>query len=84
MTHEVRSPTGRPASHRLLPIAVIAMGVVAVLAHLAGGAVLVHSGLGAILAQIGLAGDALMVGLAALVTIKLLLVFGARRWIRHR
>jgi hypothetical protein len=90
---EGRSPAGRPGPlrrlprplRRLLPIAGSTVAVVAVLAHFGGGAVLVpaHLGLGAaLLAKFG--GGALVVVLAAFVTIKLLLVFGARRWLRHR
>ena len=88
-THEGRSPAGRPGRHRLLPIAGGIVAVVAVLAHLAGGAALAHFGLGAVLAYLGvdvanLGGGALVVGLAAVVGIKLLVVIGARRWLRHR
>ena len=87
--HEGRSPAGHPRPHRLLPIAGITVAVVAVLAHLAGGAALAHFGLGAVLAYLGvdvanLGGGALVVGLAAVVGIKLLVVIGARRWLRHR
>jgi hypothetical protein len=84
--HEGRSPAGRPGPlRRLLPIAGSTVAVVAVLAHFGGGSVLVpaHLGLGAaLLAKFG--GGALVVVLAAFVTIKLLLVFGARGWLRHR
>lgn len=92
MTHEAqagRSPAGRPGRQRLLPIAGITVAVVAVLAHLGGGAVLAYLGLGGSLANLG--ASALVVGLAAAVGVKLLLVFGvfggafgARRWVRYR
>ena len=82
--HEARSPTGRPRPHRLLPIAGITLAVVAVLAHLAGGAALLHVGLGGALASLGFGGGALVVGLAAVIALKLLAVFGARRWLRRR
>lgn len=78
---EGRSPAGRSGSHRLLPIAGITVAIVAALAHLDGGAVLAYLGLGAALGNLGV--GALVVGLAAL-GVKLLLVFGARRWWRHR
>ena len=71
--HEGRSPAGRPVRHRLLPIAGGIVAVAAVLAHLGLGA--------AVVANLG--GGALMVGLAA-VAVKVLLVLGAGRWLRHR
>ncbi len=80
MPHEApegRLPAGRPGSHHLLPITGITVAVVAVLAHLAGGAALAHLGLGASLVNLG--GSALVVGLAALITLKLLVVFAARK-----
>ena len=80
--HEGRSPADRPGLHRLLPIAGITAIVVAVLAHLGGGAMLAHFGLSAALGNLG--GAALVVGILAVITIKVLLVFGARRWLRHR
>ena len=82
--HEARPPAGRPRPHRLLPIAGITVAVVAVLAHLAGGAALLHVGLGGTLASLGLGGSAMVVGLAAVIALKLLVVFGARRWVRRR
>jgi hypothetical protein len=87
--HEGRPPADRPWPHQLLPIAGITAVVVAVLAHLAGGAALVHLGLGGGLAYFGvdvasLGGSPLAIGLAAVIVIKLLVVFGARRWLRHR
>ena len=88
-THEDRTPTSGSRLHQLLPVAGVTVIVVAVLAHLAGGAALAHFGLGAVLAYFGadaanLSGGALLVGLAAIIFIKLLVVFGARRWLRHR
>ena len=91
MTHEApgsRRSAGHPGPHRLLPITGIAVASIAVLAHL-GGAALMHLGLGAGLAYIGadvanLGGRALLVGLAAVIALKLLVVFGARRWLRQR
>ena len=87
MTHEAdmgRSPTARPGLHRLLPMAGITVAIVAVVAHLAGGAVLMHAGLGGALTNLGLGGGALVVAVVAIVSVKLLAVFGARRWLRHR
>ena len=79
-----RSPTTRPGLHRLLPMVGITVTVVAVVAHLGGGAVLIHAGLGAALTSLGLGGGALVVTLLAIVSLKLLVVFGARHWLRHR
>ena len=87
MTHEAdtdRSPTARPGLHRLLPMAGIAVAFVAVVAHLGGGALLMHAGLSGALTSLGLGGGALVVAVAAIVSVKLLVVFGARRWLRHR
>lgn len=86
-TYEDR-PADRSGSHRLLPIAGITAVMVAILAHLGGGAMLIHLGLGAGLAALGvnvggLGGGALVIGLAVVISVKLLLVFGARRWFRH-
>lgn len=88
---EDRSPAGRPGSHRLLPIAGSGVAVAAVLAHFGGGAVLMHVGLPAVLVYLGggavlayLGGGALVVGIVAVVVMMPLLVFGARRWLRHR
>ena len=72
MTHEGRSPAGHRGRHRLFPIAGITVAVVAVLAHFVLGAAVMNLG-----------GAALVVGLAA-VAVKLLLVFRAGRWLRHR
>ena len=80
--HEDRSLAGRPGPHRLLPVAGITVAVVAVLAHLVGGAAVEHFGLGAI--PVNLGGGALVAGLAGLVIMKLLVVFAARRWLRRR
>ena len=81
--HEGRPPLGRPRPHRLLCVAGFAVAAVAVLAHLAGGgAALLHLGPGAAVADLG--GGTLAIGVAALVAVKLLVIFGARRWFRHR
>ena len=85
MTHEAhddRSLAGHSGHHRLLPIAGITVAVVAVLAHLGGGAAVAHFGLAAI--PVNLGGSALVAGLAVLVIMKLLVVFAARRWVRRR
>jgi hypothetical protein len=58
---------------RLLPVLGIAAAVVAVLAHV---------GIAAAVAYVGIA--ALVVGFLALGTVKLLLIFGVRRWLRQR
>ena len=86
-TYEDRPPD-RSRSHRLLPMAGIIAAMVAILAHLGGGAMLIHLGLGTGLAALGvnvggLGGDTLVVGLVVVISVKLLLVFGARRWFRH-
>jgi hypothetical protein len=62
----------------------ITVAVVAVVAHMGGGAVLMHAGLSGVLANLGLGGGALVVGLAAIVSVKLLVVFGVRRWMQRR
>ena len=83
--HEGPSPAGHQRRHRWLPIAGGGVAVAAILAHMGGGAVLMHLGLGGVLANLGAGGLAL--GLAAVVAIKLLVVFGvfgARRWLRGR
>ena len=84
--HEGRSPAGRPGVHRLLPIVGSGVAVAAVLAHLGGGGMIMHVGLPALLVYLGLggvptnlAGGALLVALAAVITVKLLFVFGATR-----
>lgn len=87
-TYEAHPPE-RSGAHRLLPIAGITAGIVAILAHLGGGAMLIHLGLGAGLAALGinvgrLGGGGLVVGLVVVISLKLLMVFGARRWFRHR
>lgn len=91
MTREMQDGpplAGRRASHRLLSIAGGTAAIVAVLVHLGGGAALIHLGLGAALAYVGADvanfSGALIAGLAAIITIKLLVVLGARRWWRHR
>ncbi len=83
--HEDRPSSRRSGDYRLLPIAGTGAALVAVLVHLAGGAAVVHLGLAAVLAYFGvhvgsLGGAALLVVVAAVIGIKLLLVFGARRW----
>lgn len=85
MTHEAeeeRLGAGHSGPRRLLPLAGAAVVAVVVLAHLLGGAALVHAGLVAPLAALG--PWALVLGLAALVAVKLAVVFTARRWARHR
>ena len=81
-----RSPEDRHGRHRFLPIVGSSVAVAAVLAHLIGGGVLVHVGLPAVLVYLGrgavptnFVGGALLIGLAAVITIKLLFVFGATR-----
>ena len=86
---ESRSPTERAGLHRLIPIAGVTAAVIAVVGHFGVGAAVVHLGLGAGLTYLGvnvanLGGGALLVGLAAIISVKLLLVFGAHRWWRHR
>jgi hypothetical protein len=85
MTHGAdaeRSGGGHPGPRRLLPLAGVAVAVVAVLVHLLGGAALVHAGLLAPLAALG--PGALVLGLAALIAVKLAVVLTARRWVRRR
>ena len=72
-THEGRSPAGHRGRDGLFPIAGITVAVIAVLAHFVLGASVVTN----------LGGGALVVGLAA-VAVKVLLVLGAGRWLRHR
>jgi hypothetical protein len=94
MTPEVqenRTPAGHLRRHRLLPIVGGGVAVAAVLAHLVGGGVLMHVGLPALLVSLGLgaapthlAAGALLVGLAAIITIKLLIVFVATRHWRNK
>ena len=88
VTYEAHSPA-RSGTHRLLSIAGITAAIVALLAHLGGGALLIHFGLGAGLAALGinvghLGGGALVVGLVVVISLKLLLVFGVRQRFRHR
>jgi hypothetical protein len=93
MTHEAHhdpSPAVHPGDHRLLPIAGVTAAVVALLAHFGGGALVMHVGLPAVLAYFGLGaalpalgGGALIIVIAAVVAMNLL-VYGARRWWRHR
>jgi hypothetical protein len=88
MSHEAqegRSPPPGSGGHRLLPIAGIGAALVAVLVHLGGGAAVMHLGLAAVLAYFGvhvgsLGGASLLLVVAAVIGIKLLLIFGARRW----
>lgn len=70
--HEGLPPASHPSLHRLLPIAGIAVAVVAVLAHVLG--------LGAVLGRLG--GGSIVVVVAVL-AVKLLLVLGAGRRLRH-
>ena len=88
--HDDPSPAARSGRHRLLPIAGVTAAIVAVLAHLGGGALVMHVGVPALLVYFGLGADlanlgsgALLVALAAVVAMKLLLVFGAGRWLRQ-
>jgi hypothetical protein len=90
-TQEGRSPPGRPGRHRLLPIAGGGVAVAAVLAHLGGGALVMHVGLPAALVYLGLGGTrgnlsngVLVIGIVAIVVMMLLVIFGARHWVRHR
>ena len=89
-TQEGCSPPGRPGRHRLLPIAGGGVAVAAVLAHLGGGALVMHVGLPAALVYLGLggtlrslSGSALLIGIVT-IAIMLLVIFGARHWLRHR
>jgi hypothetical protein len=82
--HESRSVADRPKIRHLVPAAGITAVVVAVLLHLGGGAVLVHAGLSGVLASLGLGSGALMAVIVALIAVKLVIVFGLRRWLRHR
>lgn len=82
MMHEERSGTRHPGPRQLVSFAGIAVVAVAVLVHLLGGAALIHAGLVAPLAALG--PGALVLGLAAVIGVKLTLLFGARRWLRHR
>lgn len=76
---ESRSPTGHLSLRRLMPIAGASLVGVMVLGHLVGGAALLHLGR---LEQLG--GGALAVGIAALVSVKVLVVFVARQRLRRR
>ncbi len=94
MTHETdksRSPAARPKRHRLLPIAGGGVAVAAALAHLGGGALVMHVGLPAALVYLGLggtlgslSGGALLIGTVTIAVVMLLVIFGARQWLRHR
>jgi hypothetical protein len=94
MTHEAdegRSPAARSRRHRLLPIAGGGLAVAAVLAHLGGGALVMHVGLPAVLVYLGLgatlgslSGGALLIGIVMIAVTMLLVIFGARHWVRHR
>ena len=76
------SPAGRPAGRWLLPVAGGGVGVAALLVHLGIGGALMHVGLPAALAYFGLGaapgnlGGALAIGMAAVIAMKLLVVFG--------
>jgi hypothetical protein len=81
-THDVpegRSPAGHSGLHRFFPAVGIAVVVIALLAHFAGGAALLHLGLGS-----NVGGGALVVGLAAVVSLKVLAALATRRWWRQR
>jgi hypothetical protein len=85
--HDDRAPERHPEGRRLLPIAGIIAAVVAVVGHFGLGAAAMHLGLGAGLAYFGvnvanLGGGVLAIGLVAVILIKLLVVLGARRWLR--
>jgi hypothetical protein len=82
--NEGRSVADRSKIQHLVPAAGIAAVVAAVLLHLGGGAVLVHAGLSGVLASLGLGSGALVVVIVVIVAVKLTVVFGARRWLRHR
>jgi choline-glycine betaine transporter len=82
--HESRSDADRPKVRHLVPAAGITAVVVAVLLHLGGGAVLVHAGLSGVLASLGLGSGAFMVVIVAIIAVKLVVVFGLRRWLRHQ
>jgi hypothetical protein len=93
LTHQSHDepPTGRPGRHRLLPIAGGGVAVAAVLAHLGGGALVMHVGLPAALVYLGLggtlgslSGGALLIGIVMITVMMLLMIFGARQWLRHR
>jgi hypothetical protein len=88
--HDDRSPTGSPGRHRLLPFAGGGVAVVVVLAHLGGGALVMHVGLPSVLVYLGLggtlgslSGSALLIGIVT-IAVMLLVIFGARQWLRHR
>ena len=87
--HDDRSLTGRSGRHRLLSITG-GVAVAAVLAHLGGGALVMHVGLPAVLVYLGLggtlgslSGSALLIGIVT-IAVMLLVIFGARQWLRHR
>jgi len=82
--YEGRSIADHPKVRHLVPAAGITAVIVAVILHLGGGAVLVHAGLSGVLASLGLGGGALVVVIVAIVAVKLVVVFGLRRWLRHR
>jgi hypothetical protein len=91
--HAGRWPAAHAAPGDVLSRAGRTAVVVAVLAHLAGAAVLVRLGLGAVvaslgpgtvLASLGLDGGALAVGFMAVITLKLLVITGARPWLWRR
>jgi hypothetical protein len=67
------------------------VAVAAVLAHLGGGALVMHVGLPAALVYLGLggtlgslSGGALLIGIVMITVMMLLMIFGARQWLRHR
>jgi choline-glycine betaine transporter len=81
--HERRSVADRPQVQHLVPAAGITAVFVAVLLHLGGGAVLVHAGLSGVLASVGLGSGALAVLIVAIIAVKLVVVLGLRRRLRH-
>lgn len=81
---EGRSVADHPKVQHLVPAAGITAVVVAVLLHLGGGAVLVHDGLSGVPASLGLGSGALVVVIVAIIAVKLVVVFGLQRWLRHR
>jgi hypothetical protein len=90
-TQEGCSSPGRPGRHRLLSIAGGGVAVAVVLAHLGGGALVMHVGLPAALVYLGLGGTrgslsgvALLIGIVMIAVTMLLVIFGARHWVRHR
>ena len=80
MVHH-RSSAGRTRSPHLISIVGIAVGMLAVLVHLAGGAALAHAGISAVAGKLG---GGLVVGLVTIGFIKLLLVVGGAKIVAHK